>query len=239
MVDYSIVIILWGPPQPPKQTKWLSSLTGPALKSALKDIINGGYFKKMKQYKVGKVTITSSSPHSISTTKLPWPKGCKKRGVEFTTCFKMSDVSNFITKSFSKGVWSPDKFKTTTPIYIVITPRGGYCTDEPNSLGAHSTFTWSKNWQVGPVKHGLIVGPVLYAYVGAQSDLNDTIAVATHEIVEAMGKSGGAPKELCDDCATKYGGGVNAGIDSYTVASYFDAKTNQCVAPPSFAKTAK
>ena len=78
---------------------------------------------------------------------------------------------------------------------------------------------------------------LIYAYVGAQSDLNDTLGVATHEIVEAIGQNGGAPKELCDDCLTKYGLS-NAGIDSYTVNSYFDAETNQCVAPPGFAKPA-
>jgi hypothetical protein len=74
--------------------------------------------------------------------------------------------------------------------------------------------------------------------VGAQQDLNDTLNVATHEIVEALGNNGGAPKELCDGCQKKYGGGVSPGIDSYTVASYFDAETNQCVAPPGFAKRA-
>jgi hypothetical protein len=62
--------------------------------------------------------------------------------------------------------------------------------------------------------------------------------VATHEIGEALGANGGAPKELCDDCQKKYGSGVSAGIKSFTVASYFQAKTNQCVAPPAFAKPA-
>lgn len=44
--------------------------------------------------------------------------------------------------------------------------------------------------------------------VGAQSDLNDQLNVATHEIVEAIGENGGAPKELCDGWS-EYGGGAS------------------------------
>jgi len=77
----------------------------------------------------------------------------------------------------------------------------------------------------------------IYAYVGAQADLNSTLVVATHEIVESLGENGGAPKELCDDCQSKYGT-QSPGIDSYTVETYFDAETNQCVAPPGFAQPA-
>jgi hypothetical protein len=60
--------------------------------------------------------------------------------------------------------------------------------------------------------------------------------VATHEIVEAVGENGGAPKELCHGCQHKYTAGVSPGIDNYTVASYLDADTNQCVAPAGVAK---
>ena len=110
----------------------------------------------------------------------------------------------------------------------MITPRGASATDAPNSLGDHNTATW------GP--DSLIY---IYAYVGAQKDLNDTLVVATHEIVEAAGANGTAPKELCDGCQSKYPlGKVSPGIDSYTVESYFDAQSNQCVAPPGFAQPA-
>src|SRR5215813_2841495 len=97
-------------------------------------------------------------------------------------------------------------------------------TDDPGSIGEHGTFSW------GPANKN-----VLYAYVGAQKDLNDTIVVATHEIVEALGDNGGAPKELCDGCRLLYPE-VNVIVDTFTVESYFDAATNQCVAPPSFHK---
>ena len=138
----------------------------------------------------------------------------------------MNDVVGVIKNSFSAGVPNPDSFTNSTPIYIVITPRGGLMTDDPSSIGEHSTFSW------GPHNKN-----VVYAYVGAQSDLNDTLGVATHEIVEAMGANGDAPMELCDNCQGLYGS-VNAGIDSFTVAPYFDASTNKCVAPPSFSKSA-
>jgi hypothetical protein len=111
--------------------------------------------------------------------------------------------------------------------YIVITPFGGLMTDDPNSLGEHSIYSWGE----GRVN-------VIYAYSGAQSKLNDALRVATHEIVEALGANGGAPKELCDDCQNCYGPGVDAGIGTFTVASYFDAATNQCIAPPLFHKPA-
>jgi hypothetical protein len=212
--------MLWGPPQPPSQTKWLSTLTGPDLIGALTAIVEGGYFSSMAQYSVTAVKITGIAT-PLSTP--PNPPG----NSQFATLFTMNDVVNAITKSFSSGVPSPDKFVSITPVYIVITPRGGSMTDSPSSLGEHSTFSW------GPANT-----KVIYAYVGAQSNLNDTIIVATHEIVEAFGANGGAPKELCDDCQTKYGGGVQAGIGTFTVASYFDAATNQCVAPPSFHKPA-
>ncbi len=213
--------MLWGPPQPPKQKKWLSTLTGPDLSKALTKIAAGGYFKLLAQYQAKKVTI-AGTPTSLTTP--PWPPGDKKK--KFVTLFTMNDVVNVIKKSFSKGVPSPDKFRDTTPIYIVITPRGGSMTDDSSSLGEHSTFSW-----------GSAKTHVVYAYVGAQSDLNDTLVVATHEIVEAIGANGDAPKELCDECQDLYGG-VNAGIGTYTVETYFDAATNQCVAPPSFHKPA-
>jgi hypothetical protein len=219
MASYTVVLMLWGPPQPPNQTKWLSTLTGPDLSNALTQIANGGYFSLLAQYKVKQVTI-AGRPTPLTTP--PWPPGDS----QFTTRFSMNDIVNVVEGSFSSGVPSPDKFNTT-PIYIVITPRGGLMTDNPNSLGEHSRFCWS------PANIN-----VIYAYVGAQGDLNDTIPVATHEIVEALGANGGAPKELCDDCQTLYGSGVSAGIGTFSVASYFDAATNQCVAPPSFHKPA-
>ncbi len=220
--NYTVVLMLWGPPQPPDQTKWLSTLTGKDLSSALTTIAGTTYFNSLAQYNVKHVTIAAGDPPQLTTP--PWPPGDST----FTTRFSVAtDIANVVTASFSSGVPSPDKFTDTTPVYIVITPRGGFATDAPSSIGEHKTSCW------GPSKIVLI-----YAYVGAQSDLNDTLAVATHEIVEALGENGGAPKELCDDCQSKYGGGVNAGIDSYTVAGYFDATTNQCVAPPGFAKPA-
>jgi hypothetical protein len=127
---------------------------------------------------------------------------------------------------FSSDVPSPNTFKNTIPVYIVITPRGGILTNNPNLGGAHARFCWN------PANTD-----VIYAYVGAQGDLHDTVPVATHEIVEALGANGGAPKELCDDCQNLYGQGVDDGF-TFTVASYFDASTNQCVAPPIFHKPA-
>ncbi len=220
-LDYTIVLMLWGPPQPPSQTKWLSTLTGPDLSSALTEIAGAGYFTSLAQYKVKQVII-AGSPTPL--TKPPWPPGDSK----FTTLFTVKDdITKVIKTSFSSGVPSPDKFSNTIPVYIVITPRGGEATDHPRTLGYHSTLRW------GPANT-----KVLFAYVGAQSNLNDTIAVATHEIVEAIGDNGGAPKELCDGCKALYGQGVTAGIETFSVASYFDAATNQCVAPPSFYKPA-
>lgn len=214
--------MLWGPPQPPNQTTWLSTLTAAGLGQALTTIAGSTYFNSLAQYNVKQVSIASASPPQLSDPA--WPAGNK----QFTTLFSVgTDIANVVTKSFSHGIPSPDTFTTSIPIYIVITPRGGSATDAPNSLGEHQTSTW------GP--SNIIY---IYAYVGAQSDLNDTLNVATHEIVEAIGENGGAPQELCDGCQNKYGGGVSAGISSYTVASYFDATTNQCVAPPNFAKPA-
>jgi hypothetical protein len=219
-IHYTVVLMLWGPPQPPKQKVWLSTLTGPKLSQALTKLERGGYFSFLAQYQAKKVTI-AGPPTSLSSPK--WPKGNKT----FTTLFTMNDVVGVIKKSFSKGVPSPDKFKKSTPVYIVITPRGGLMTDDPSSLGEHSTFSW------GSAKTN-----VVYAYVGAQSNLNDTLVVATHEIVEAIGANGDAPFELCDRCQDLYGA-VSAGIGTFTVQAYFDAAKNQCVAPPGFHKTAK
>jgi hypothetical protein len=218
-IDYTVVLMLWGPPQPPDQTEWPSTLTGPDLSDALIKIAAGGYFSALTQYQVKKVTI-SGTPTALTTP--PWPAGDKT----FTTRFTMNDVVGVIEKSFSLGVSAPDKFTDSTPVYIVITPRGGLMTDDPSSLGVHSTFSW------GPHNKN-----VVYAYVGAQADLNSTLSVATHEIVEAMGANGDAPMELCDNCQDLYGA-VNAGIGSFTVAPYFDASMKQCVAPPSFNKPA-
>jgi hypothetical protein len=218
--NYTIVLIFWGLPQPPNQSKWPSTLTSSDLSNALTAIANGGYFSLLSQYSF-KLIGMAGPPTML--TQPPWPPGDST----YTTRFTMTDITNFITHSFSSGVPSPDKFSNITPVYIVITPRGGLMTDDPNSVGEHGTFHW------GPTNRN-----VIYAYVDAQSDLNDTIAVATHEIVEALGANGGAPKELCDDCQKLYGQGVSAGIGTFSVASYLDAATNQCVAPPSFHKPA-
>jgi hypothetical protein len=220
---YSVVLMLWGPPQPPHQhtkPKWPSTLTGKELRQALAKIAKTTYFHSLAQYNVKKVSIAAGDPPQF-------PNGLKHGTKKYTTRFTMKDVVNVVEKSFSKDVPAPDSFKNSIPVYIVITPRGGLMTDDRNALGEHSAFSW------GSSKLN-----VLYAYVGAQKDLNDTLKVATHEIVEAVGDNGCATKELCDACATKYGLGVKTGIASYTVASYFDAKKNKCVAPPGFAKPA-
>jgi hypothetical protein len=218
--NYTVVLMLWGPPQLPKQTKWPSTLTGKGLSNALTTIAGTTYFDSLAQYNVGKVTIKAGDPPQLTN---PLPKGDEK----FTTRFSLTEVGDVITKNFSSGIPSPDSFSNTIPVYIVITPRGGLATDAPNSLGEHGTSTW------GPSKIHFI-----FAYVGAQSDLNDTLSVATHEIVEAIGRNGSAQIEICDGCQNKYGGGVNAGIGSFTVASYLDAQNNKCVAPPNFSKDA-
>jgi len=215
--------MLWGPPQPPEPYKknWPTSLTGKALHQALTTIAGSTYFNRLAQYNFKQITMASGDPPQLSDP--PWPPGNKK----YTTLFNSStDIPNVIAKSFAEGIPSPDTFSNSIPIYIVITPRGAYATDASDSLGDHQTAVW------GP--DNLIY---IYAYVGAQSDLNDTLVTATHEIVEAIGEMGGAPKELCDDCDSKYGA-VTPGIDSYTVDSYFDAETNKCVAPPGWAKPA-
>jgi hypothetical protein len=218
---YTVVLMLWGPPQPPNQTTWLSTLTGRDLSRALTTIAGSTYFSRLAQYNVKQVKIAPGDPPQLSNP--PWPPG----NSQFTTLFSAStDIPTVIAASFSSGIPSPDTFSNTIPIYIVIPPRGCVNKDDTNSIGEHLTAVW------GPFN--LIY---IYAYVGAQGDLNDTLVVATHEIAEALGKNGGAPKELCDDCQNKYGK-VRPGIDSYTVESYFDAQKNQCVAPPGFAKPA-
>jgi hypothetical protein len=217
---YTLVLMMWGPPQLPGQTKWLSSLTAKDLGSAMTTIAGSTYFNSLAQYAAKQVTIASADPPQLSTPKLP------AGNTQFTTLFSVgTDIANVIKTSIKSGaVPSPDSFGDSIPVYIVITPRGGSATDASNSLGDHTTTTW------GPSNEILI-----YAYAGAQSDLNDTLNVVTHELVEAIGLNSDAPKELCDDCE-KYGGGVSPGISTYTVASYFDANSNQCVAPPNFAK---
>ncbi len=221
--SYTLVLLLWGPPQPPDQTKWQSTLTAKGLGSAMTAIAASTYFNSLAQYAVTNVTVASADPPQVGTPK--WPAGNAK----FTTLFSVTtDIANVVSTAIKNGVIpSPDTFTDSIPVYIVITPRGGSATDAPNSLGEHMTTQW------GPDKEILI-----YAYAGAQSDLNDTLNVVTHELVEAIGLNSDAPKELCDDCQTKYGGGVSPGISTYTVASYFDASGNQCVAPPNFAKPA-
>jgi hypothetical protein len=219
--SYTVVLMLWGPPQPPNQTTWLSTLTGTDLSRALTNIAASTYFNRLTQYNVKQITIAPGDPPQLSNP--PWPPGNN----QYTTLFNTAtDLPNVIATSFSSGVPSPDTFSNTIPVYIVITPRGGFATDASGDVGDHQTAIWGPN--------NLIY---IYCWVGAQGDLNDTLVVATHEIVEAIGANGGAPKELCDDCSGKYGN-ARPGIDSYTVESYFDAQNNQCVAPPGFAKPA-
>jgi hypothetical protein len=218
---YTVVLMLWGPPQPPKKKQpkkkfWPSTLKGPQLRKALTKISKTKYFGRLKQYNVEQVTVAGGNPPQFANSfKSPTKK--------FSTRFSMSDVENIITQSFKKGIRSPDKFTSSIPFYIVITPRGGQLSDDHNALGDHDSFRW------GPANMN-----VLYAYVGAQSDLNSTLNVATHEIDEAVGDNGSAPKELCDGCANTWTGGVSPKIGSFTVASYYDADADKCVAPPGF-----
>ncbi len=220
---YTLVLMLWGPPQLPGQTKWQSTLTAKDLGNAMSALAASTYFSSMAQYAVKQVTVASVDPPQLSTPKLP------PGNAQFTTLFTVAtDIASVVTDSIANGaVPKPDSFGSNIPVYIVITPRGGSATDAVNSLGEHLTMMW------GPANT-----IILYAYAGAQSDLNDTLNVVTHELVEAIGNNSNAPKELCDDCQTKYGGGVSPGVGSYTAASYFDTNGNQCVAPPNFAKPA-
>ena len=99
----------------------------------------------------------------------------------------------------------------------------GMVPDE-GALGQHLVFQWAS-----PV--GLI--NVIWAWVPAQSNLSDTMKVITHEIVEALGADGSAPKELCDDCvAANPGGARSAG--GFIVETYYNAARNDCIAPPFF-----
>jgi hypothetical protein len=222
VASYTIVLMLWGPPQVPNQTQWLTSVTGKDLGNALTTVAGSAYFDALGQYNAGQVTVASADPPQLSQPPVPLGNS------QFSTLFDMNtDIANVVTTSFSNGIPSPDQFTDSIPIYVVITPRGGHSTDAPTSNGEHGTSTW------GPSKMIFI-----YAYANVLEDLNNTVGIVTHEIVEAIGKNGGAPKELCDDCEHKYGRGVPAGINGYTPASYFDAKGNQCVAPPGFAQPA-
>jgi hypothetical protein len=64
--NYVIVLMLWGPPQPPSQTKWLSTLTGPDLGNALTMIAGRGYFRLLAQYNAKQVT-TAGNPTQLAT----------------------------------------------------------------------------------------------------------------------------------------------------------------------------
>jgi hypothetical protein len=208
-MNYFVVPWFWGNtfPLPANDATWPSTpYTPQEFSNALKSAAEGPYFSRLTQYGADSVII--QEPSSFND---PWPAGGDGY---YVAKFTEQSVVDFIKQHLPEyGLAIFGK-----PIFLVIIPNGSLL--DIGALGAHYTFPYDGN-------------NVIWAWMYGSSNLDSATLVATHEIVEAIGANGSAPKELCDDCAKDHPDGVTL-LGGTTVATYFDAQTNTCVAPGSF-----
>ena len=205
-MNYFVVPWFWGKtfPLPADDPTWPTKpYTSQDFSRALRSAADHHYFSRLTQYGAESVIIQESKVFND-----PWPTGGDGY---YVARFTVQNVVDFITRHLPEyGI-----ALFGTPIFLVVIPAGSLL--DVGELGAH--FTLSHN-----------DAPVIWAWMYGSSNLGGATLVATHEIVEAIGANGGAPKELCDDCAATEPGGATL-RDGTVVATYFDASTNTCVAP--------
>lgn len=198
----------WGKtfPLPANDATWPSTpYTPQEFANALRSAAEFRYFSRLAQYGADSVIIQEPSGFND-----PWPTGSDGY---YVAKFTAQNVVDFITQHLPEyGIPLFGK-----PIFLVIIPGGSLL--DVNALGAHSTFSYNGS-------------NVIWAWMYGSNSLDSATVVATHEIVEAIGANGNAPKELCDDCGKDQPDGVQL-FGGTTVAPYFDAQANTCVAPGS------
>ena len=221
MTDYIVVPLFWGPtfPSVPENTS-TTPFSPQQFVDALNAVVGSGYFSHLDQYGIGKTLI--SQPISVDD---PWPT---PPDGTYVTKFRVDDVSQFLKhrlttqpEVFAEVVWGGGEIPIK-PIYLIILPNGSVFWDgavvNTSDNGYHYTSLGSD--------------PIIWAWIYGSANLNGAILYATHEIVEALGNDGTAPKELCDECAKIEPNGVPL-LNGLTVATYFDSRKNKCVAPGS------
>ena len=218
LTDYRVFVIFWGDIFPPAALKnWLplTPYTPHQYVAALHDILTSGYFSELDQYHVGQIAFTGPI-----VSNDPWPNG----EATFVTKVSNDDVVALIKRNFNKLFPTPPHVGERKPIYLVVLPAGAvHAKDseaDTSEVGEHWTFQNDGD-------------EVIVAYGLGDGTLDAAMTIATHELVEALGLDGGAPKELCDDCKTANPAGA-PGPGGVIVETYFDAVNNRCVAPPSF-----
>lgn len=206
-MKYFVQPWFWGKtfPFPPNHPRFKSTpYTPQQFADTLKFIASHNYFSALKQY--GAEAVMINEPSSFDDA---WPNGSDG----FVANFTAQDVIDFIKKRLDNHTLAV--FQKT--IFAVVIPHGSLL--DIGALGAHSTFTYNGN-------------EIIWFWMYGSNNVKDAMLTATHEIVEAIGADGSAPKELCDDCkdAKPKGMTLPRGV---TVETYFDASTNKCVAPGS------
>jgi len=204
-VNYCVVPWFWGKTFRANDATWPSTpYTPQEFSNALRSAAESPYFSRLAQY--GAKSVIIQEPVSFDD---PWPAGSDGY---YVAKFTQQNVEDFIKRHLPEyGLPIFGK-----PIFLVIIPQGSLL--DVHALGAHFTLNYNDN-------------NVIWAWMYGAPNLDSATLVATHEIVEAIGASGTAPKELCDDCDK--GDGVKL-LGGTTVAPYFDAQANTCVAPGSF-----
>jgi hypothetical protein len=220
-MDYVVAPLFWGPtfPSVPENTS-TTPFTPQQFVDSLNVVVGSGYFSHLDQYGIGKVIIAQPT-----TVNDPWPT---PPDGTYVTKFKVDDVAQFLKRRLA--TW-PEVFVEVDipgggvpikPIHLIVLPNGSVFWDgsivNNHDNGYHYTSLGSDQ--------------IIWAWIYGSANLNGAILYATHEIVEALGKDGTAPKdkELCDDCAKTERNGVPT-VNGLTVATYFDLKRNKCVAP--------
>lgn len=212
-IDYRVIPIFWGTTfsLPVEDANFPSIPYSPQeMADALAAVADSGYFALLNQYGARLISINASI--SISD---PWPTPSDGY---YVTTFTEADITTFITQNLNNlPVFNAPPGQVIKPIYMVVIPHGSLL--DPNALGAHNSFAYQGN-------------NLIWFWMYGSSDLQNAVITATHEIAEAVGADGSAPKELCDDCKETYPDGLKT-VNNLSVESYYDALTDSCVAPGS------
>jgi hypothetical protein len=73
--------------------------------------------------------------------------------------------------------------------------------------------------------------PLIWTWIYSNGTIDGGTQVATHEIVEAVGRDYNFPKELCDDCHNANSDGAR--VNGIKVETYYDSFFETCEAPSS------
>jgi hypothetical protein len=185
------------------------SFTSADMDKAIARLCSSNYFSATNYFDIDIGTIKVHSPGDVAPSDPPKSWANPMKG------FTLDDIASFLTDELDNGrVPKPASFNDT-PIYVAIVKQGLYSKDESNDVGYHYSFNYKNK-------------STLCAWVMQGSDLDGTMPIVAHEVVETLSNLGGAG-EAADPCDQ------SEMINGVMACAYMNAH-HTCVVPGVFEK---